>query len=166
MLVTSRQLEDGCLAAPRLPCYESDVPPPPLPPNLQRFLKEPRPAVIAALRSDGSPVTAHCWYEWIDGRLLVSMDADGRRIKNIRRDTRIALSMLGDPWYTHVSLFGHAIEIHDDVGLVDADRLSNRYLGEPYDRREHPGVTVIIEVDGWHTWGDPSAATPRAAGPH
>ena len=55
----------------------------------------------------------------------------------------------------HVSLLGHAVEIRDDPDFADADRLSMRYLGEPYDRRDRPSVSVVVEVERWHTWGDP-----------
>ncbi len=101
----------------------------------------------------------HAACEWTEGRLLLTMDADGRRIQNIRRDPRVALTVLGDNWYTHVSLLGRAVEIRDDLDFVDADRLSMRYLAEPYDRRDYPGVTVIVEVERWHTWGNPSVAS-------
>ncbi len=67
----------------------------PLPPELERFLTKPRPAVVSTLRPDGSPVTTVTWYEWLAGRVLLTMDADGRRIRNIRRDPRVALTVLG-----------------------------------------------------------------------
>ncbi len=130
----------------------------PLPPELERFLAKPRPAVVSTLRPDGSPVTTATWYEWLAGRVLLTMDANGRRIRNIRRDPRVALTVLGDDWYTHVSLLGRAVEIRDDPDFVDVDRLSLRYLGEPYDRRDWSSVSVLVEVDRWHTWGDPSSA--------
>lgn len=133
------------------------MPQAPVASDLQRFLAKPRPAVVATIRPDGSPATAACWYEWTHRGLLLTMDADGRRIQNIRRDPRVALTVLGDSWYTQVSLLGRVIEIRNDLEFVDADRLSMRYLGQPYDRRDHPGVTVIIEVERWHTWGDPGA---------
>ena len=127
----------------------------PLPPELERFLAEARPAVVATLRADGSPSTAATWYEWAGGRALLPMDARGLRIRNIRRDPRVALTVLGDDWYTHVSLLGRAVEVRDDPHLLDVDRLSMRYEGVPYNRRDHPSVSALVEVERWHTWGDP-----------
>ncbi len=80
------------------------MPPAPLPPELERFLAKPRPAVVATIGRDGSPVTAATWYEWADGRILLSMEVSGYRIRNIRRDPRVSLTVLGDSWYSHVSL--------------------------------------------------------------
>lgn len=127
----------------------------PLPPELQRFLAGPRPAVVSTLTADGAPVTTASWYEWADGRLLLIMDAAGRRVRNLRRDPRVGLTVLGDDWYDHVSLLGHAVEIRDDPGFVDVDRLAQRYWGRPYEPRDWESVTVTVEVDCWHTYGSP-----------
>jgi PPOX class probable F420-dependent enzyme len=134
------------------------MPPAPLPPELEAFLERPRPAVIATVRADGSPVTAATWYEWTGGRFLVTMDAAGRRIRNIRGNPNVALTVLGDSWYDHVSLLGRAVEIRDDPDFVDVDRLSMRYSGKPYEPRDWSSVAVVVEVERWHTWGDPGSA--------
>lgn len=59
---------------------------PPLPDDAVAMLQQPNPAVIATLRSDGTPVTAATWYLWQDGRVLVSMDDSRVRLKHLRRD--------------------------------------------------------------------------------
>lgn len=129
----------------------------PLPPELERFLAQPRPAVVATIGPDGSPVTAATWYDWVDGRILLTMDAAGFRVRNLRQDPRVALTVLGESWYTHLSLLGRAVEIHDDPDLADVDRLSLRYQGKPYDPRDWASASVLVDVERWHTWGDPSA---------
>ncbi len=129
----------------------------PLPPELGRFLAAPRPAVVATIGQDGGPVTAATWYEWAEGRFLLSMEARGRRIQNIRRDPRVSLTVLADSWYSHVSLLGRAVEIRDDADFSDVDRLSGRYLGEPYGEYDAALFSVIVEVERWHTYGDPLA---------
>ena len=134
------------------------MPDAPLPPQLARFLEKPRPAVIATIRADGSPVTAATWYEWADGRVLVTMDAAGRRIRNIRRNPSVAITVLGDSWYTHVSLLGRVVEIRDDPDFAAIDRLSMRYDGKPYEPRDWLCVSALIEIERWHTWGDPASA--------
>ena len=42
------------------------------------------------------------------------------------------------------------MEIHDDEGLVDIDRLSQRYRGEPYRNRDRKRVSALIEPERWH----------------
>jgi PPOX class probable F420-dependent enzyme len=134
------------------------VPAAPLQPGLLAFLAGPRQAVVGTVREDGSPVTTACWYGLQDdGRVLLSMDRDSHRLKHLRGEPRVALTVLGDSWYNQLSLLGRAVEIREDSGLADIDALSQRYLGEPYEDRSYTGVSVLFEVDRWHTWGDPAA---------
>ena len=44
--------------------------------------------------------------------------------------------------------------IADDEGLAGIDRLAVHYTGQPYANRERPRVTVQVEIDHWHAWGD------------
>jgi PPOX class probable F420-dependent enzyme len=125
-----------------------------LPPELARFLSSPRRAVMATVRRDGGPATTACWYDLVDGRVVFAMFADATRLRNIRRDPRVALTVLADDWYAHVSVMGRAVEIRDDPELVTLDQLSMRYIGEPYPDRQ-PGVSVTVEIERWHTYGSP-----------
>lgn len=130
----------------------------PLPPELEHFLAAPRQAVVSTLTADGSPVTAATWYEWTDGRLVLTMNATGRRAGNLRRDPRVGLTVLDDNWYNHLSLLGRAIEIRDDPGLTTVDRLARRYWGRDYEPRNWESVAVTVEVERWHTFGSPGGS--------
>lgn len=124
-----------------------------MPPEVDDFLREPNPAVIATLRADGSPHTVATWYDWEEGRVLVNMAETRLRLRFMRRDPRVALTVLGkDSWYSHLSLLGRAVSIKDDPDLVDIDRLSQRYYGRPFRNREQKRVSAWIEVDRWHGW--------------
>ena len=125
---------------------------------MARFLAVPRAAVVGTIRPDGSPVTSATWYEWANGRMLLTMDAAGLRIRNIRRDPRVALTVFGDDMYTSLSVLGSAVEIREDPEFVDIDRLSLRYKGRPYEDRDWRSVTVLVKVERWHAYGDPAAA--------
>lgn len=127
------------------------MPAAPLPPQLVEFLKKPHAAVIATVRSDGAPYTAATWYDWNDGRLLVNMDFERLRLTHMRRDPRVAVTVL-DPedWYHTVTIFGRVVELRDDEGLADIDRLSQRYRGGPYWNRERKRVTALIAPERWH----------------
>ena len=130
----------------------------PLPPELDRFLQESRAPVVGTVTQDGAPVTTPCWYSWAEGRFTISMASDGPRVRNLRNDPRVSLTVLADDWYVHLSLLGRAVEFRDDPDLVDIDALSSHYVGEPYEDRSYRGTTVVTEVERWHTWGDPGAA--------
>ncbi|WAX81432.1 PPOX class F420-dependent oxidoreductase [Streptomyces sp. KMM 9044] len=127
---------------------------PPLPPQADALLGRPNPCVMATLRSDGTPVSTPTWYVWEDGRVLISLDEGRVRLKHLRRDPRVTLTVLADDdWYTHVTLIGRVVELKEDEGLADIDRLSRHYTGNPYPDRVRPRVSAWIEVERWHGWG-------------
>ena len=123
----------------------------PLPDAIVEFLKKPHAAVISTVRSDGAPYSAATWYDWDDGRILVNMDFERLRLSHMRRDPRVSVTVLdiGD-WYRAVTVLGRVVEIRDDDGLTDIDRLSARYRGTPYSNRERERVTALIEPERWH----------------
>ena len=129
------------------------MPPPPVPPEIEEFLKQPNPAVVATVRPDGSPHSVATWYDWVDGRILLNMDASRSRLDHLRRDPRVSLTVLDkDDWYSHVSLFGVVERMVDDPELADIDRLALRYQGRPYRNRTSPRVSAWVRVERWHRW--------------
>jgi Pyridoxamine 5'-phosphate oxidase len=134
------------------------MPSAPLPPELLAFLASPRPAVVGTVRSDSLPVTTACWYGLEpDGRVLLTMDRGSFRLRHLEANPQVALTVLGADWYNQLSLLGRAVEFREDESLADIDRLSQHYLGEPYEDRGYDGISVLVEIDRFHTWGDPAA---------
>ena len=128
------------------------MPRPPVPREVEGFLAQPNPAVVATLRPDGSPHTVPTWYDWEDGRVLLNMEGTRLRLAYMRRDPRIAVTALGESWYRHVSLLGRVVSITDDPDLADIDRLAQRYTGRPFSRRDAKRVSAWVEVERWHGW--------------
>jgi PPOX class probable F420-dependent enzyme len=129
------------------------MPEPPLPPHVDDFLSRPNPAVVATLRPDGSPHTAATWYDWEEGRILLNMDEGRLRLRFIRRDPRVSLTVLDeDNWYKQVTLMGRAVLIQDDPDLLDIDRLSQRYRAAPYRVRDRKRVSAWVDVERWYGW--------------
>jgi PPOX class probable F420-dependent enzyme len=129
------------------------VPGLPLPPEVDEFLRRPNPAVVASLRPDGSPHTVATWYLWDGERVLLNMDESRLRLRFMRRDPRVALTVLDEgSWYRHVSLLGQAVEIVEDEGLADIDRLSLHYSGEPFRDRKSRRFSAWVAPSAWHAW--------------
>ncbi|MBZ4014955.1 MULTISPECIES: PPOX class F420-dependent oxidoreductase [Streptomyces] len=127
---------------------------PPLPEAAVTMLRKPNPAVITTLRSDGQPVSTATWYLWDDGRVLVNMDEGRKRLSHVRKDPRVTLTVLDEEsWYTHISIIGRVVELRDDEGLADIDRLAQHYMGKEYPQRDRKRVSAWIEIDRWHGWG-------------
>src|ERR1700753_2088807 len=110
-------------------------PPPPDP--AVTMLARPNPAVIAPLRSDAQPVSAATWYLWDDGRVLGNMDEGRVRLKHMRRDPRVTLTVLAeDDWDTTITLIGHVSEWRHAADLAAIARVSTHYTGQPYPNRD------------------------------
>jgi PPOX class probable F420-dependent enzyme len=132
------------------------VPDTPLPEPLRELLAKPNPAVMATLGPDGQPVSVATWYVFENDRILVNLDESRKRLEHLRRDPRVAVTVLDEAsWYTHVSVQGRVVEIADDPDLTDIDRISTHYGGEPYPIRDRGRVSVWIEIDRWHGWNTP-----------
>ena len=138
----------------------------PLDPDVRDLLMKPNPAVMATLRKDGSPVTVPTWYRLVDGdRIHLNLDADRVRLQHIRRDPRVALSVIAsEDWYTHVSIQGRVVEIADDPDLSGIDALSTHYTGGP-----NRCATAPAWTRGWRsstsTSGAGSATPDPGPGP-
>jgi PPOX class probable F420-dependent enzyme len=125
----------------------------PVPEDVDAFLAQPRAAVVATVRPDGSPHTAATWYDWEDGRVLLNMDASRVRLGHMRRDPRVALTAIDlDEWYRQVTLMGRVVSIEDDPDLSDIDRLARRYTGREYRNRDRRSVTAWVEPERWYGW--------------
>jgi PPOX class probable F420-dependent enzyme len=126
----------------------------PFPEQVDALVRRPNPAVVTTLRHDGQPVSVATWYLLDGDRVLVNMDEGRKRLEYLRHDPRVSLTVLADgDWYTHVSMQGRVVQMVDDEGLVDIDRLARHYTGQPYRNRERARVSAWIQVDRWHGWG-------------
>jgi hypothetical protein len=71
----------------------------------------------------------------------------------MRRDPRVSITVLGaDDWYHHLTRHGRVVAIEDDPEFEAIDRLSRRYMGQPYPQRDRARVSAWIEVESWHAW--------------
>jgi PPOX class probable F420-dependent enzyme len=125
-----------------------------LPARIDEFLKRPNPAVIACIRPDGFPMSVATWYDWRDGLILVNMHEGRRRLRWMHANPKVSVTVLGEDWYRHVSLFGSVVRFGDDTALCDIDRLCSRYTGKPFANRNAKRVSAWIEPTGWHGWDD------------
>ena len=82
------------------------------------------------------------------------MAADGPRARQLRREPRLSLSVLGDSWYSHVTLHCRAQTFAPDADFETLDALSMHYTGEPYADHGTPITTVTATVERWHTFGE------------
>lgn len=94
----------------------------------EQFLREDHVATVSTLNKDGSPFVTTIWYLFQDdGTIVMNTPAQTQKVKNLRRDLRIAVCV-GDETRS-VSLYGTAT-ISEDPNVVrqDLEQLTARYV--------------------------------------
>jgi PPOX class probable F420-dependent enzyme len=99
-------------------------------------------AHAATVGPDGEPQTQPVWFLWTGAHLLISHTKARQKYRNLRREPRIALSIVDptDP-YRYIEVRG-TVEIEDDPEGELIDQLSRRYENEPWKHR--PGEERVI----------------------
>ncbi len=103
-------------------------------------------ASVATLGPDGAPQNSVVWIKR-EGDTFLFSSTDGRqKVRNLRRDPRISLSVfdLADP-YTSVEIRGTAEILPDDAKRLPHE-LSHKYLGIDPPAEKDDEVRLIIRV--------------------
>jgi PPOX class probable F420-dependent enzyme len=125
----------------------------PVPSEVDAFLARPNPAVVATVSPRGTPHSAATWYDWEDGRVLLNMDESRLRLRYLRKNPAVALTVLGaDDWYRQITLLGQVDSIEADEALRDIDRLSVRYTGRPFRDRGARRFSAWMLPERWTGW--------------
>jgi PPOX class probable F420-dependent enzyme len=90
-------------------------------------------AVLATLYEDGAPHSTVTWVDAAEGHVLVNTAEGRKKDRNLRRDPRASVTVIGEDFYRWVSIQGN---VGDRVTGPEAeahiDTLSRRYDGEPW----------------------------------
>ena len=132
--------------------------------NVRDLLSGPNFAHLATLMPDGSPSVTPVWIGVRDDRILIGTGEGSLKVKNLRRDPRLALSVVDfhNP-YEEVQIRGRVIEFRDDSKFEVMDEISRKYTGKDFPWRDPAGrVALIIEVEKARYTKLPFQHTPAA----
>ena len=119
-----------------------------IPDQYKDLFSKPAFADLATLMPDGSPQVSPVWCDF-DGTHILVNSAKGRvKDKNMRRDKRVALSIM-DPEnaYRHLAVRGEVVEITEQGADAHIDKLAKKYLGkDKYPFRGSGEVRVIYKI--------------------
>jgi PPOX class probable F420-dependent enzyme len=100
------------------------------PGDLADFLDQPRVAVLATNRRDGTVLLSPVWHEWRDDGFSVVTSSNDVKAGHLRRDPRASIVVYeNEPPY-------RGIEVRATVQLIPQDepsiarRIATRYLGQ------------------------------------
>lgn len=128
------------------------MPPGPVPDRFHDLLDSTTLGHLATVDSDGRPQVNPVWFLWDGEHVLLSVKTETRKLSNLRRDPRVAISFL-DPAnpQRYVELRGEvsAFELYEDLTFVNL--LARKYTGADF-QHGYPGehrYKLTIRVDAW-----------------
>jgi PPOX class probable F420-dependent enzyme len=97
--------------------------------ELDGFLEEPRVAVLATLRDDGSVLLSPVWHEWRDGGFNVWTGADDVKVRHLRRDPRASILVAESQQPLRGIEVRGVVRIIEGGAVETAVRIASRYIG-------------------------------------
>jgi len=110
-------------------------------------------AHIATLGPNGEPQVNPVWFDWDGEHILFSQTTTRQKFKNVKRNPRIALSIV-DPEnpYRYLEVRGNVVRIDDDPDKAFIDKMAQKYLGQEKYPWSQPGdERVVVVVRPEHT---------------
>jgi PPOX class probable F420-dependent enzyme len=126
------------------------------PEDLGDLLEQPRVAVLATYRRDGSVLLSPVWHEWRDGGFNVVTGSDDIKAKHLRADPRASIVVYEDsPPYRGIELRAEPrLSRLDDASIVL--RIAVRYLGQEEGERYVSGgfddLLIRLEPGNLRAW--------------
>jgi PPOX class probable F420-dependent enzyme len=119
-----------------------------LTPDDLALAREGHLAVFVTLMADGAPQSTPVWIDADDEHLLVNT-AEGRtKTRNVRRDPRVAVSIVDrKDDYRVLNVSGRVIEFRSEGALEHIDTLARRYRGEDYPWHDAGETRVILVIE-------------------
>jgi len=118
-----------------------------IPEPMLSLFSEPALGHVSYVNDAGQIVTFPMWVDLDGSRILTSSPVGSAKGKAMRKRAQVAVSIVSTktPWHW-LSVSGRVVEITPDEGLAFIDRMSRKYLGQDYERR-NPREVFAIEVD-------------------
>lgn len=103
-------------------------------------------ATLATLNADGSPQASIMWIAR-DGNDLLMSTCEGRlKLKNMRRDPRISMTVFDkDQPYAQIEVRG-SVEIISEGGQELIDKMARKYLGTDFEWDKPGAVRVVLRL--------------------
>jgi len=112
---------------------------------VRRLIDGANYAHLATLLPNGAPHSVPMWVGMENGRIAVMTSPTSRKARNLERDPRVALSITDhDRPLVMATVRGRVTErVDGDRGWTIIDRLSQKYIGQPYPLRTDRVIYLI-----------------------
>lgn len=118
-----------------------------IPEDMLDLFAEPALGHVAYTTESGQIVPFPVWTDYDGAHLLISSPVGSKKGKAFRARPQVGVSIVSTktPW-RWLSISGRVVDIRPDANLAFIDRMSQKYLGKPYERRL-PREIFVIEID-------------------
>jgi PPOX class probable F420-dependent enzyme len=108
---------------------------------------------VATLLPDGGPHSVPVWVGLEGDRVAFLTGPESRKARNIAHDPRVAISITDHAQpHTMAQVRGRVTErVEGDAGWTIIDRISHKYIGQPYPMRTG---RVVFLVEPEHAWAE------------
>ena len=112
---------------------------------VRRLIDGANYAHLATLLPNGAPHSVPMWVGMENGRIAVMASPNSRKARNLERDPRVALSITDhDRPLVMATVRGRVTErVDGNRGWTIIDRLSQKYIGQPYPLRTDRVIYLI-----------------------
>jgi Pyridoxamine 5'-phosphate oxidase len=118
-----------------------------IPQDMLDLFGEPALGQVAYTTAAGQIVPFPMWVDYDGEHLLVSSPVGSKKGQSFRARPQVGVSIVSTktPW-RWLSISGRVVDIRPDEDLAFIDRMSQKYSGQPYQRRT-PREIFVIEID-------------------
>ena len=122
-----------------------------LPESVRPYVEGANYGHLATLLPDGAPHSVPVWVGLEGGRIAFLTDPTSRKARNLAADPRVSLSIVDhERPFAMAHVRGRVAErVEGDEAWRIIDRLSDKYLGQPYPLRTD---RVVFLVEAEHAW--------------
>jgi PPOX class probable F420-dependent enzyme len=119
-----------------------------IPDDLAYLLTTDHIGHVSLVRADGTIATTLMWVDWDGEHVLTSSPIGTYKGRRWRANPSISVSVVDhrDDW-RFLTVEGRVTEIRPDTDLEFIDRMSQRYLGMPYRRRNSEREVFVVTPD-------------------
>jgi PPOX class probable F420-dependent enzyme len=131
-------------------------PQPVIPENFQDILASTTVAHVATLGPHDEPQSTPLWFIWDGQQLKFSLTTTRQKYRNLRRDPRIAISLVDTRTLNRSLEIRGVARLEEDQDLSFTDALAQKYLGLdkfPYHQPGDKRITVVVEPQHITTYG-------------
>jgi len=124
-----------------------------IPQNYLDLFQKKAFANLATLMPDGRPQVTPVWCDFDGTRVIVNSAKGRRKDRNMRRDPRVALSIMDpDNPYRYLEIRGRVVEVTEQGADGHINKMAKKYLNlDLYPNRQPGEVRVMYRIEPEHT---------------